>query len=345
MHEKGLSLTLIYDPKNIYYLTGFYPHSKVYLIISESEVILLTSSLEYEAANQFAKGCTIIKAGKGETLENKVVKTLEKFGDHLKLGFESEKFTVKEYTFFKKKLTRVKFTPVDNVLKELRRVKDDTEVSKIKRATRIAEEGIKAALNNLRPGVTEIELAGEVEYAMRSAGSEGFAFETIIASGPNSALPHFTCSRRKLRYGDFVVVDIGGIFEGYCSDLTRTFLLPPFKKKQLELIETVIDAQNIALTLMRSGAYLKEIDLAARNFITQKGLGEFFVHSLGHGVGLDVHEEPVISYKSKGKLVAGDVVTNEPGIYIPGFGGVRIEDMCLVTENKAIELTSIPKRL
>jgi len=188
-------------------------------------------------------------------------------------------------------------------------------------------------------------LAAEIEYEMRRRGSEGFAFDTIVSSGPHSAFPHGWCGDRRIREGDFVTIDIGAKSQGYCADLTRTLIIGKPSSRQAEIYETVKKAQEIAINQMKAGVEAKKADESARGYIDRMGYGKYFVHRLGHGVGLDVHEPPTLGPTSKDVLASGNVVTVEPGIYIPKFGGVRIEDTVHVLSDGATKLTEAPLRL
>ena len=201
---------------------------------------------------------------------------------------------------------------------------------------------MKVASETVRSGVKEKDVAAEIEYAMRKAGSDGTAFETIVASGVTSAFPHGSNLEKTICKGDLVVVDLGATYRFYRSDITRTFIAGKASEKQTRIYETVKLAQQKAFETIKHGVLASEVDLAARQVIEQAGFGEFFVHNLGHGVGLEVHEAPILSPESKDILMVGNVVTDEPGIYVPGFGGVRIEDTVLVTKNGAEILTIGP---
>ncbi len=198
---------------------------------------------------------------------------------------------------------------------------------------------MRVAFETIKPGIKEKEVAAEVEYAMRKKGSDGTGFDTIIASGANSAFPHGSCSNRIIREGDLVVVDLGATYEFYRSDMTRTFTAGKPSEKQRKIYETVKLAHQKAFEAIKPNISAREVDAAARQVIEAAGYGEFFVHNLGHGVGLEVHEAPILSPDSKDMLAAGNVVTDEPGIYLPGYGGVRIEDTVLVTKDGAEKLT------
>jgi Xaa-Pro aminopeptidase len=224
---------------------------------------------------------------------------------------------------------------------ELRKVKDEKEITLMKKAADITSAGMKVAYETIRPGRTEIEVAAEIEYAMRGKGSWGTAFETLVSSGTSSAFPHGGCSEKKIRSGDLVVVDIGASYHNYCSDMTRTMVAGKPSEKQKKLYDVVKKAHKEALEAMKPGAKARDVDLAARRVIEGAGYGEFFVHGLGHGIGLEVHEPPSLSPKSKDLLAAGNVVSDEPGIYLVNYGGVRIEDSVLVTGSAPEKLTIV----
>ena len=222
----------------------------------------------------------------------------------------------------------------------MRKVKDEDELALIKRAAELTSRGMKRALETIKPGIKEWEVAAEAEYEMRRFGSSGVAFDTIVCSGPETAYPHGALGEREIRDGDFVVVDIGARYRGYCADMTRTVIVGGGTRIQKHILETLREAQGMAIKYIRDGVMAKEVDNIARRFIVENGYGEYFIHNLGHGVGLDVHEPPTLGPLSKDVLLAGNVVTVEPGIYIPGLGGARVEDTVLINgEEGAIKLT------
>ncbi len=224
-------------------------------------------------------------------------------------------------------------------------VKDTEEIALMRKAAELTSVGMKTAHETLKAGMTEIEVAAEIEYTMRKHGSYGTAFETILSSGPASAFPHGGCTERKIRKGDLTVVDIGAVYKNYRSDMTRTFVAGEPSEKQKKIHAIVKEAQDKAFAAIKPGAKTHTVDAAGRHAIEKAGYGEFFVHGLGHGVGLDVHEAPTLNSISKEKLQAGNVVTDEPGIYLVGYGGVRIEDTVLVTNEGAEKLTIGPYEL
>ncbi|MBA7502204.1 putative peptidase [subsurface metagenome] len=222
---------------------------------------------------------------------------------------------------------------------ELRKIKSREEISLLRRSAKIATKGMRCAAESIAVSRTELEVAAEAEREMRMAGSEGTSFPTIVASGRNSWLPHASATRKRLRRGELVVVDLGAVYEGYASDMTRTFALSP-TKKQLTLIWLVRRAQNAAINRVRNGAKTSDVDKAARRIISRAGYAKFSPHGTGHGVGMEVHELPGLSPDSKDILREGMVITVEPGIYVPRVGGARWEDMVLVTKNGCKSLTA-----
>jgi Xaa-Pro dipeptidase len=239
--------------------------------------------------------------------------------------------------------TKLKTKP--SFVSQHRAVKDSEEIVLMRKAAELTSLGMKTARETLRAGMTEIELAAEIEYNMRKHGSNGTAFDTIASSGPSSAFPHGGCTDRRIRAGELVVVDVGAVCKNYRSDMTRTFIAGKLSGKQQKIHQVVKEAQDEAFVAIKPGAKTQDVDAAARRIIEKAGYGDFFVHGLGHGVGLDIHEPPTLNWASKEKLRVGNVVTDEPGIYLVGYGGVRIEDTVLVTEDGAEKLTIGPYEL
>ena len=235
-----------------------------------------------------------------------------------------------------------KLEPINSLVRELRSVKDEEEIKLIREACRLASVGMQTAKEIIGVGLKEKEAAAEIEYAMRKAGSDGTAFDTIVASGATSAFPHGSNLERTIHECDFVVVDLGATYKFYRSDITRTFIASKATEKQARIYDAVKMAHEKTFEAVKPKIVASEVDGVARRVIEQAGFGEFFVHNLGHGVGLEIHEAPILSPESKDILAAGNVVTIEPGIYVPGFGGVRIEDTVLVTKKGAEILTVGP---
>jgi Xaa-Pro aminopeptidase len=340
--ERSFDAFLVGNEKNLFYLTGT-PGAFCLLIPKTGENTLFVYGTNYEQTKAEAKGFKVDLLKRGEELS-------DRFAPMLKAA-KVEKIAVDAlshdfYRLLAKGFRgRARMKVQSGLIWKLRRVKDEEEIRLMRKAGTITSAGMQAAYETIRPGVTEIEVAAEIEYAMRKKGGWGTGFETIVASGVRSAYPHGGCANRKIRAGDLVVVDIGSIYEYYLSDMTRTIVAGKSSEKQAKMYEIVKTAQKKAHQAIKAGARGKDIDLAARKTLEDAGYGPYFVHSLGHGVGLDIHEPPGLGAASKDVLVACNVVTNEPGIYIPDFGGVRIEDTVLVGEDKAEKLTKGPYTL
>lgn len=236
--------------------------------------------------------------------------------------------------------------PLSSMVEDLRTIKDEEEIRLIRESIKRAEDAFNSVLPYIKPGVREIEIAWRLEDAMKRAGSRRLPFDIIVASGPNSSMPHAKASERRLSKGDLVIIDWGGEAGGYFSDMTRTLLINGGEtSKKIEIYEAVLAANREAIRGIRPNIKAGKVDEIARKIIKKRGFGDYFGHGTGHGVGLDIHERPSISPSSKDKLKPGMVFTIEPGIYVPGFGGVRIEDMVCVTSDGSITLTSLSKEL
>jgi Xaa-Pro aminopeptidase len=225
------------------------------------------------------------------------------------------------------------FKSIDQEISNSRMIKSDVEIAKMRKAQSIADDAFDHILTFIKEGVTEREIAAELEYHMVRNGASGKSFNTIVASGLRSSMPHGVATDKKVEKGDFITMDFGCVYQGYCSDMTRTIVLGKASDRQKEIYNTVLKAQLKAFDLMKAGAKCSDIDSLARDVIESSGYGEFFGHGLGHGVGLEVHETPYLSKESEDVLKSGMVVTNEPGIYINDFGGVRIEDIIYITDS------------
>jgi Xaa-Pro aminopeptidase len=331
---------LITDLTNVRYLTGF-TGSSGFLVTTKKDAIFVTDFRYQEQAKYEVKGYTI----NIEDIERtKEIKNICDIYGIRKLGFEDHNVT---YGFYRKLIKRrVKLKPVTNIVESLRLIKSPKEISCIKIAVKRAESAFKKLLPIIKAGMTEQKLALKFEDLLKEEGCKKLPFEVIVASGSMSALPHARPTNRKLKKGDLVVIDWGGECEGYYSDMTRTLLLKGKDiSRQKEVYYDVLEAQKRAIKSVKAGIRAALIDAAARDYIKQEGYGDCFGHGTGHGVGLAVHEKPVVSWRNKEIIKENMVFTIEPGIYIPGFGGVRIEDMVVVRKNRAELLTSLPKKL
>ncbi|MHA1835641.1 MAG: M24 family metallopeptidase [Candidatus Odinarchaeia archaeon] len=334
---------LINSKNNIYYLTDFKPTTDAYLCYADGSFHLFVTNIDYQAALTQVKEIEVVKPDLDRTIEELVKSNFKKLKG--KVFFEFSNLTYQRFSELFGKSNGLKFNNIDEILNEFRAIKDSKELELIKKSIEISENAVKYAFENLKSDLKEIELAADVEYFMRKKGAESFAFDTIIISGVRTSLPHAKSGENKIKPGDIVIVDLGCKFKGYCSDITRTFTVSKPDKRQMEIYQIVKEAQEKAIRAVKSGVEIDQLDLIARNYIREKGYGDFFIHSLGHGVGLDVHEIPLISFRRKGKLKKGMVITIEPGIYIPSWGGVRIEDMILVGKESFEMLTKVKKGL
>jgi Xaa-Pro dipeptidase len=329
---------LITDPKNIFYFTGF-GGSGILLVSLDEKPILFVSEMEFNAAQEKAKDCQVFLFNRTAKIWNRITEELSSRKAR-KVGIDDFSITLYEYLIKKAKGTE--FLLKTDLVWDLRKMKSEEEIGKMKQAAEIASYGFKAASEVIAPGRTEIEVAAEVEYAMRRKGSEGLPFDSIIASGHNSALPHAYATNKKINADDLVVVDIGATHGGYCIDITRTFVAGKATKRQKEIYNTVLEAHDTAIGTIRQGVKAMEVDCEARLILRKMGYEKYFIHNLGHGVGLEVHEPPRLTSINREKLQEGYVLTVEPGVYISGYGGVRIEDTILVKKNEAENLVKVP---
>lgn len=335
--QKDFDGFLIANEANMLYFAGF-PGAACLLIPRNGENTLYVYGVNYEQAKAEGKGFRVELVKRGENLAAKVAAQVKDFSIK-KLAFDG--LTFENYRSLAKKLRgKARLKPQNELVWEIRKVKDTEELERMRKAGQLTCEGMKAAYEFIRPGVKEYDVAAEIEYAMRRKGSWGTAFDTIVASGVRSAFPHGGCTDREIREGDLVVVDIGASYRYYRSDMTRTLVAGKPSEKQKRLYEIVKTAQQKAVQAVKAKARAKAVDTMARKVIEEAGYGENFVHSLGHGVGLEVHEPPTLSQQSKERLAVGNVVTIEPGIYLVGFGGIRIEDTVLVKERDAEKFTN-----
>lgn len=338
--EKNLEGYLVTDEIDILYLSGFLGAYRL-LVPKEGKGLLYVYSVNYEAAKAIAKNCTIELLQRGEDEDKKLANEAKKH-KMKNIGFNA--LEISAYNKLKKKTGAIKLTSASQLLWDLRKVKDASEIAAMRKAAQFADVAAKTAREVIKPGIREYEVAAEVEYAMRKQGSEGppWTFDTIVASGPRSAFSHGGCTDKKIKRGELVQFDVGARCQNYSSDLTRTFLIGKPTPKQEKIYEIVKEAQEKAFQKIRQGASAKSVDATARAYIKKKGFGENFPHGLGHGVGLAIHEPPTLNSASKDILKAGNVVTDEPGIYIIGYGGIRIEDTVLVKKDGAERLTKAP---
>lgn len=329
---------LISDKANVRYLTGFTGSNGQVIISKEKQEFLTDGRYTTQASAEISKEFkTTIYSQKYQG----IAEAISNGGKRNKIIFEPSSLTVKEWEFLKSITKGVTWIPLKEEAAELRIVKSSAEIKLLKKAAKIAHEALTEILSSIKPGDVEKDLALKLEFGMRNRGAEGVSFEPIIASGVRSALPHGRASDKKIKSGELVTIDCGSLYNGYCSDETVTFVVGKSNKKQENIYGIVKEAHDLAIKSIKPGAKCDSIDSIARNYITEKGFGDFFKHRTGHGVGLEIHELPTLGAGNEVKLLPGMVITVEPGIYIPDWGGVRIEDTVLVTEsgNEIITLT------
>lgn len=336
MAKESLDALVVSKSANMRYLTGF--TGEGLLVIDESAVICTDSRFSVQAAEEAPDAECL--AGRDRHLVG-AAERLSATGAR-KAGFEAEALTYAGFETLKEKAPDVELVPSRKVIENQRAVKDPAEIELIEAAAAIADRAFEAVRPRIQPGITEREAALELERHMILGGGDQPSFPTIIAGGPNGAKPHATPGERPLQEGDLVVLDWGIQAQGYCSDCTRTLMLGEPDNRQREVYDAVRAAQLAALDAVAPGVPAREVDGGARDLLDERGLGEHFGHGVGHGVGLEVHELPAVGRRSEDDLEAGMVITIEPGVYIEGWGGVRLEELVLVTADGARVLTGAP---
>lgn len=339
----GAEAMIVTDPRNIAYLTGFRGSGGAVLVENDGEAVLCTDSrYELQVVEQAPDVGHVISR---EYVAG-VLGRRRGLAD-APIAVEAGHLTMSEGSALRRVLAEVsgpdaRIVETTGLVEQVRRAKDAGELAFIERACDVVDQAWTHLLGQglLAEGRTERDVAADLEHAMRRAGSDGVAFETIVASGPNGAHPHHVPGDRVLTAGDLVVVDFGATVAGYASDCTRTVALGGAADRLLDAYEVVRRAQVAGVSAVREGLGCAELDAVSRNIISDAGFGEYFGHSLGHGVGLDVHEAPAVSTRSTSTLSDGDVITIEPGIYLPGLGGIRIEDTVAVTRGGGRSLTT-----
>lgn len=337
----GLDALLVSSRENNRYLSGF-SGTESWLVITASQAFIL---IDFRYWEQAAVQCpNFERVNYTQDRTGTLVETL-KSANCLVLGVEGDDLSWGLGRRLADLMPATELKPADSLLNDLRSIKDETEVAMIRHAVEIAETALQDILPSIRPGKSEIEIAARLENAMRSQGASGPSFATILASGPRSALPHGVASERLVQAGDAIVIDFGCIWQGYCSDMTRTVFLGEPGELARKIYQIVLEAQIRSAASLKAGMTGGEADAAARTIISGAGYGPAFGHSLGHGVGLAIHESPRLAPDSSLQLLAGQVVSVEPGIYLPGQLGVRIEDLMLVEDRGALNLNTFNKEM
>jgi Xaa-Pro aminopeptidase len=340
LHSAGADSLLETHLPNIYYLCGFSGDSAALLVDGASATLFTDGRFTIQAREETHGVRVHIHKGP----------LLEAVGKHLRarrrgrVSVSPSRLTLAGWKLLRKEAgSHLKWIAVDGLVENLRAVKDASEIERIREAARLGSEVMEETIRLIRPGVTELDVAAEIGYRMRRKGASGESFEAIVAAGPRSALPHARPTSRQIGKNELVVLDLGAILRRYCSDLTRTVYVGKAPARVRQWYRAVLEAQAAARDAVKSGASCGSVDAAARNVLQRKGLGRYFVHSTGHGIGLEIHEDPRIARDQKLLLETGNVVTLEPGVYVEGVGGIRIEDDALVTPRGCEILTTAPR--
>jgi Xaa-Pro aminopeptidase len=338
LESNQVDALLITSPINRRYATGFTGTAGA-AVISETDARFITDFRYTEQAKTQATGFKVIEH-QGPMIDE--IKNQLKEMKVKRLGFEKEYVTYSHYELLQKKLD-VELVPVSGLIEEIRMIKTNEELAIMKKAAKIADDAFEHIQKYIQPGVKEIDIANELEFFMRKQGATSSSFDIIVASGWRSALPHGVASSKEIESGELVTLDYGALYNGYCSDITRTLAVGEIDTRLREIYDTVLEANKLGLQGIKPGITGNEADSIPRDYIKEKGYGDYFGHSTGHGLGLEVHEGPTLSSRSAQTLKPGMVVTVEPGVYIAGLGGCRIEDDIVLTESGNERLTFATK--
>ncbi|MBM4311271.1 MAG: aminopeptidase P family protein [Deltaproteobacteria bacterium] len=337
---KNADAMLVTSPENVRYLCGF-SGTEGTLLITRAQGFFLTDGRYTTQARKEVRGFPVVTFKKKWERIGSLAAQIK----ITRLGYEARHVSVAMLQDIEKHADKCELAPVSAVLDSLRACKNTAEISLLKKAARIAADSLAQVLPLIKPGLREVELAAELDYRMRCNGGQGSAFPTIVASGERSALPHAAPTDKKIRAGDLLTIDYGTLYEGYCSDETCTFVVGKAGVRQKKLYELVRQAHDRAIAALAAGCAARDIDAAARDYLKKNGVGKYFTHGTGHGLGMCVHEFPSVTTASDAVLARGMVVTIEPGIYIPGWGGIRIEDTLAVCKDGCKYITCTGKDL
>ena len=339
--RQGLDAILLTDEKNQRYATGF-AFTDGAVVVGREKAWLLTDSRYIEAAEKIAGGCCAVQMFDREHSLSGLISAALKESGAEKLAAEDEKLSHARWAAFEKLLGRT-LLPAGGLMMSLRASKNASEIESMIRAQRISEKALEEVLHIIKPGMTEKEVMAELVYYMLKLGSEGNSFDPIVVTGKNTSMPHGVPGDTVIRDGDFITMDFGSLSDGYCSDMTRTVAVGHATEEMKTVYYTVLEAQLAGIAAARSGIPGKLIDQAARDVIEKAGYGEYFGHGFGHSLGLDIHEPPMAGPRGEAPMAENDLCSAEPGIYIPGKFGVRIEDVMIIRKDGAEVITKAPK--
>lgn len=342
LDTKEIDAMLICGDVNRRYATGF-PSSAGVAVVARDASYFFTDSRYIEAAQKSIKGMQVELVDITTKYSDRINEVIERHGIRT-LGIEDEVLSHSEFLKYEEKL-KAELVPAQNLLSAIRIVKDEDEIDKLIKAQRLAEKVFESVLELIKPGVTEKEIASELIYRMLRLGADNVSFDPIVVAGEKSSLPHGVPGNEKIREGSFVTIDFGCKLDGYCSDMTRTVAVGKISDEMKKIYDTVLQAQLRGIEAAKAGVTGAEVDAAARAVIENAGYGEYFGHGFGHGLGLEIHEAPTASPSGKTELPEGSVISAEPGIYIPGKFGVRIEDVIVIRKNGCENITKAAKEL
>ncbi|MBS4199967.1 aminopeptidase P family protein [Bacillus sp. FJAT-49732] len=350
LKKEEIDAVFITSPDNVFYLSGFQsdPHERLLglAVFQEKEPFLICPKMEVNDAKKSGWNFEIIGYSDTERpwdfVEDRVKARINKVQ---RWAVEKEHLNVERYEELLSRFNGASFHSAEAILHQLRMIKDNNEISILRKACELADFAVQVGVNEIKEGKTELDIIAAIEYEVKKKGVSGMSFDTMVLTGANAASPHGTPGETKIRKGDFVLFDLGVIYEGYCSDITRTIAYGDINDVQEKIYQTVLKAEETAVNATKPGVLAKDLDSIAREIIHQAGYGDYFPHRLGHGLGISVHEYPSMTATNELELKPGMVFTIEPGIYVPGVAGVRIEDDVLVTESGVEVLTKFPKTL
>ncbi len=341
LEGRGLDAMLITSEPGEFYAVGF--HGEGVALITPDKTWYYTDSRYIEAAQQQITGAQVAQLPKGVRYRD-LVGDLVKEAGVSRLGFEEQYMSVADHTIWTENI-EAEFVPASELLTELRQVKDENELAAMREAQRITDEALLEILNFIKPGLTESEVAARLTYIMARKGAERNSFDPIVACGPNGSKPHAVPGPDVIQKGQFVTMDFGCVVGGYCSDMTRTVAVGR-PSEEMELVyNTVLKAQLAGIAVAKAGVTGKEVHEAGAKVIADAGYGEYFGHGFGHSLGIEIHENPGFHLRNDKPIPAGALLSAEPGIYLPGRFGVRIEDVIMLTEEGCVDITRSPKQL
>lgn len=342
--SKGkVEAAIFFNDANRFYFSGYHSSFGIVLLLQSKGYYITDSRYAAEVSATISEDFEVVTSSKTEAMD--VILQLISDNGIKTLGYEDATLLHTEYLALTSIFGGVKFVGISDVLGAMRAIKSETEISKIKLAAQISDKAFLAVQKNIKLGVTEREIRNELEYQMRLLGAEGVAFDSIVAFGEHTAVPHAHCGEKKLEKGDLILMDFGAKVDSYCSDMTRTLCFGEPTSQVKALYSAVQFAQKYTLAGIKAGLTGKEVDSFAREYLRARGIGDYFTHGCGHGLGLDIHEYPSLSKTSEDMLEENMVITCEPGVYLKGIGGVRIEDTVIVKNNGIEILNSVTKEL